>query len=131
MVKYLDNNSGFNQWNSLHQQKSKSFNFWWWLLVFLLSWWLIGLFFQPSKNQTETQSVVGVESSSAPISKIDSDKISLDTQGLRISNIELKDYHIDSKSDAPIALLSDKDNFIEVGFISSDTQTPNINTVWN
>ena len=130
MVKYLDTNSGFNQWNAMQKQKSKSFGFWWWLLVFLLSWWLIGLFVQPTKNQTETQQIVGVESSEAQISKIDSDKISLDVQGLRISDIELKDFLKNSKSDEPVALLSDKDNFIEIGLISSDVQTPNINTQW-
>ena len=130
MVKYLDTNSGFNQWNAMQKQKSKSFGFWWWLLVFLLSWWLIGLFVQPTKNQTETQQIVGVESSEAQKSKIDSDKISLDVQGLRISDIELKDFLKNSKSDEPVALLSDKDNFIEVGLISSDVQTPNINTQW-
>jgi len=63
--------------------------------------------------------------------KIDSDKISFDIQGLRISNISLKEHQKSVKSDDKVALLEDENNFIEVGFISSDTQTPNINTKWN
>ena len=90
MVKYLDNNSGFKQWNALHKTKSKSSGFWWWLLIFLLSWWILGLFVKPSTNtQNEHQQTVGIEASNVAISKIDSEKISLNTQGLRISNIEL------------------------------------------
>lgn len=133
MVKYLDNNSGFNQWNSMQTQKkqSKSLGFWGWLLLFLLAWWVMGLFIQPKNIENQSQQNVNIESSNLEPKNIDSDKISLDVRGLRISNISLKEHYKTSKSDETVALLNEDNNFIEIGLLSSDTQTPNINTVWD
>lgn len=132
MVTYLDNNSGFNQWkaNQATKKTSKSFGFWGWLLLFFLAWWLIGTFFQSKNVQTAVQQPINLEVSTLNSDKIDSEKISFDVTGLRISNIALKEHQKSSKSDDKVALLDGENNFIEIGFISSDTQTPNINTKW-
>lgn len=133
MVKYLDNNSGFNQWNATRAQQAKSgrsIGFWGWLILFLLSWWIIGTFFQSKKVQNEIQQPVNIEVSNLNSVKQDSDKISFDVTGLRISNVALKEHKQSAGSDDLVTLLNDENNFVEIGFVSSDTQTPNINTKW-
>ncbi len=134
MVKYLNNNSGFNSWSAMQNQKnkeSKSLGFFGWLILFLLAWWVMGLFFQPKSQQTTPQQPINIEISNVEPKKIDSDKISLDVRGLRISNIALKEYHKSSDNPDSVSLLDDENNFVEIGLISADAQTPNINTVWN
>jgi len=134
MVKYINNNSGFNSWNAMQNQQkkeSKSLGFFAWLVLFLLVWWLLSVFFQPQKEQTQSQQTITIETSELESHKIDSDKVSLDVRGLRISNIELKDYHKTSTSLDAVSLLDGENNFVEIGLISVDTQTPNINTKWN
>lgn len=133
MVQYLDNNNGFNQWNSMRasqQKKSKSFGFFGWLIMFLFAWWIMGVWFKPQDTVVATQDVINVEKSTAAVSTIDGDKISADVQGLRISKISLKDYKVAPKNPENVSLLKADDNFVEVGFVSTDTQTPNINTHW-
>ena len=134
MVKYMDNNSGFNSWAAMQNQKkkeSKSFGFFGWLILFLLAWWVMGLFFRPKNEQINTSQPVNIEASNAESKKIDSEKISLAVRGLRIANIELKEYHKSSDTLDSVALLDGENNFVEIGLISADTQTPNINTAWN
>lgn len=133
MVQYLDNNSGFNSWNAMRQTQKKSkssIGFWGWLALFLIAWWAIGALFQSKKAQIETPQPVVIETSVLESEKIDSDKISVAVQGLRISNIALKDHKQSAKSSEPVALLNSENNFIEIGFMSSDTVVPNINTKW-
>lgn len=126
MVQYLDNNNGFNQWNSMRgeSKKSKFSNFLWWVIMFLFAWWVMGFWFKPQNTVIETPNVVSVEKSSLDVHKIDAEKISVGVQGLRISNVSLKDYE-------SVSLLKNDDNFVEVGYVSSDAQMPNINTKWN
>ena len=133
MVQYLDKNSGFNQWNSMNANKTqqKKPGFFSWLLMFLLAWWVIGLLFPQKNVSVEAVQPIAIEKSSVNVNKIDSDKVSADVQGLRISRISLKDYSKSSKTQEFVSLLENEDNFIEIGFISNDTQTPNINTKWN
>ena len=133
MVKYLDNNSGFNQWNAMQSQKkqSKSFGFFGWLMIFFIAWWLVGLFVKPKNQLNENIQPVSIEQSTLQSRKIDSDKISLDVKGLRISNVSLKEHYKSAKDTEYVTLLDKENNFIELGFLSSDTQTPNINTKWN
>ena len=133
MVKYLDNNSGFNQWNAMNANKArqKKPGFLSWILMFLLAWWLVGLLFPQKNTATEPLQPIAIEQSSAAVRKIDSDKISIGVQGLRIANISLKDFHKSSKISEPVSLLDGENNFIEIGFLSGDTQVPNINTKWN
>lgn len=130
MVKYLDNNSGFNQWNANKTQQKKP-GFFSWLLMFLLAWWVVGLLFPQKNAGTETVQPVAIEKSTVAVNKIDSEKLLADVQGLRISNIALKDYQKSAYGTEYVSLLDGENNFIEVGFTSSDTQIPNINTKWN
>ena len=132
MVQYMDNNSGFNQWNSLHPQKKSSrfSGVFWWVLLFLLAWWIMGSWFKPQNTEIVNVAPIAVEQSSvAKQTKVGED-ITFDIQGLRVSNIELKKHKQDVKSDKNIALLNSVNNFIEIGFVSSDTNAPNINTNW-
>ena len=134
MAKYLDNNSGFNNWSAMQSQQkkqSKSIGFWGWLILFLLAWWIMGLFIQPKNQQAQPQQPIAIETSQLESKKLDSEKISMDVRGLRISNIELKDYHKSSDTLDAVSLLDGDNNFIEIGLLSADTQTPNINTAWN
>lgn len=132
MVQYLDNNSGFNQWNSANKTtSSKKKNLLNWVLMFLLAWWVAGSLFPKRKVTISESHLIPVEKSSASITQIDSDKLSADVQGLRIFNIALKDYNKTSKTAEHVTLLDDENTFIEIGFQSGNTQTPNVNTKWN
>jgi len=132
MVKYLDNNSGFNQWMSQQPQKKPSrwSGFFWWTLLFLLAWWIMGAWFKPQNTEISVSAPVAVEQSNAAKQSIDNDDISMDIQGLRISNISLNKHKKDSKTDEKVSLLNADNNFIEVGFVSTDVKTPNVNTNW-
>jgi len=131
MVQYIDNNSGFNSWNSMQQNSKKpKIGFWGWMVLFFLVWWILGIFFQPKNVQTQSQQPINIEATQLASKTIDSDKISLDVRGLRISNIALKEHKQSQKSSDAVTLLNGENNFIEIGFMSSDTTTPNINTVW-
>ena len=133
MVKYLDNNSGFAQWNSMHAEKkaSKFSGIFWWLLLFVFAWWIMGAWFKPQNTVVENnQPGVTIEQSNVAKQNVPGREISFDIQGLRISNISLNEHFKDSKSNEKIALLSGENNFVEMGFVSADIQTPNINTNW-
>ena len=114
MVTYLDNNSGFNSWNAMqkNQKKKSSIGFWGWMVLFLLSWWLIGTFFQSKEVQNNVQQPIAIEASILENQSIDSDKIAIDVRGLRISNIALKEYKQSPKSSDSVALLNGENNFI-------------------
>lgn len=133
MVKYLDNNSGFNQWMSSQQSQRKTSrfgSFFWWMILFLFAWWIMGAWFKPQNTEVVATQPVTIEQSNVTKQNINSDEISLDVQGLRISNIILDKHKKDSKSDEKISLLNAENNFIEMGYVSQDTQIPNVNTNW-
>ena len=133
MVQYLNNNNGFNQWASMQQntkKPSRFSGFLWWLFLFLFAWWVIGLWTRPENVQTNAANPVVIEESTVSSRNIANDDISLDVSGLRISNIVLKQHLNDAKSKESVVLLNNKNNFVEVGFVSQDVQTPNINTNW-
>ena len=133
MVTYLDNNSGFNGWNAMRQNQKKSksgMGFWAWMILFFIVWWIAGSWFQSKRVQTAVQQPIAIEASVLENKQIDSDKISMDVRGLRISNVALKEYKQSAKSEDAVALLGGENNFIEIGFLSSDTVVPNINTKW-
>ena len=133
MVQYMDNNSGFNQWNRINtnnKKPSKLSGFLGWMIMFLLAWWLIGLFFRPQVSQTDVSSPIAIEQTSVKKRNINSENVNLDVAGLRISNIELNKHKKDSASNERVLLLNNDNNFVEIGFISKDIQTPNINTNW-
>ena len=116
MVKYLDNNSGFNQWASMQTQKksSKFGGLFWWLLLFLFAWWIMGAWFKPQTTEIVTPAPVSVEQSNVATQRLDSDAISFDVQGLRISNVSLNKHRQNSKSDEKVSLLNAENNFIEI-----------------
>ena len=135
MVQYLDNNSGFAQWANMQNQRKqkpeKKFSFFKWLLIFLLAWWVMGVWIKPQTTEVVNTAPITVEQSNATKQNIFKDEIDFTTQGLRLSNIALKKHKKDGHSDENVALLNDENNFIEIGFVSTDTVVPNINTEWN
>ena len=132
MVQYLDNNSGFAQWASMQNQKKpeKKFSFFKWALIFLLAWWVMGLWMKPQNTEIANTAPVTVEQSSATKQTVAKDEIDYEIQGLRISNIALKNHKKDATSNENVSLLNAENNFIEIGFVSTDTVVPNINTAW-
>ena len=123
MVKYLDNNSGFNQWNSMQSQQKKPSRlsgFLWWGLLFLFAWWIMGIWVKPQNVEIENVQPVAIEQSNVAKHNITDTDISFDVQGLRVSNVSLNKHKKDSKSEESVSLLSAENNFIELGFISSD-----------
>lgn len=132
MVKYLNKDSGFKDWAEKKGGEKKASNFFLWLIIFLLFWWLLAGFFAPKdkiKNDVNSESVQQ-DVSVAPVSVLNNEKIALNVQGLRLSDIELKNYKQDLKQDTKVSLLSGDKEFIEVGVLASGTAAPNYNTVW-
>lgn len=144
MVKFLDKNSGFSQWNANQAasqknapKKSPFGGFLWWIVLFVASFWLINSFLSPKKNQVAetTDTVVAVDVSGVPTSEIKSDKISATVQGLRVSDIKLHEFAKngaagDDENAEPVSLLGAPDNFAEVGLLSTGTTAPGATTVW-
>lgn len=142
MVKYLDNNSGFNQWAKNKQasntttakKSSKLSSFLWWMVIFMLAWWLFSIWFGPNKKtETVTPETAVVEDiSNVPVSAINSEKVNASIQGLRVSKIELKNYIADKKSDddKPVTLFGNDNECTEIGLLASGTTAPTAGTVW-
>ena len=86
MVKYLDNNSGFNQWASMQpQQKPSRFGrFFWWCMLFLFAWWIMGAWFKPQNTEIVTNEPVAIEQSNVAKQNLTNDEINMYVQGLRI-----------------------------------------------
>ncbi len=137
MVKYMDNNSGFQQWNAARdaaKKKSPWMGMLWWIILFLTAWWVMSWFMgpRPQKVETETVDVEVVDLSSVPVREISSDNLTADVQGLRISNVELLKYASDASKDesAPVTLLGTQGAFAEVGLLSTGTTAPTATTAW-
>ncbi len=138
MVEYLDNgkNSGFNQWiagqNKSGAKASKFSGFLWWTVVFVLAWWLFSMWVAPKKHEekklVEDNNVENI--SNVPVTKIADDKISANVQGLRIYDIELKNYKQNKKDNANVTLLSGDKQFAEIGLSAGSTTAPSSSTVW-
>lgn len=131
MVQYMDNQSGFNQWNQMNTKKPSRFSgFLWWVLLFLFAWWIMGVWFKPQNAEIKEVAPITIEQSNTKTRNIASEDVSFDVQGLRISNVSLNKHKKDSKSDEHISLLNAENNFVEIGYVSSDVVVPNINTHW-
>ncbi len=138
MVKYLDNNSGFRQWNASkdnNNKKSMLGGFFWWFLLFLASWWLIGLWMTPKTTEMAVveEKTVTEDLSSVPVSEIKSDDVAANVQGLRIYDVKLLKFAkngSDADATVPVSLLSGDGAFAEVGFLAPGTTTPVATTVW-
>ena len=131
MVQYMDNQSGFNQWNQMNTKKPSRFSgFLWWVLLFLFAWWIMGVWFKPQNAEIKEVAPITIEQSNTKTRNIASEDVSFDVQGLRISNVSLNKHKKDSKSDEHVSLLNAENNFVEIGYVSSDVVVPNINTHW-
>ena len=131
MVQYMDNQSGFNQWNQMNAKKPSRFSgFLWWLFLFFFAWWIMGVWFKPQNTEIKEVAPITVEQSNATKRNRANEDVSFDVQGLRISNVALNKHKKDSKTDEHVVLLNDANNFVEVGYVSSDISVPNINTQW-
>ena len=131
MVQYMDNQSGFSQWNQMNTKRtSKISSFWWWMFLLVFAWWIMGIWFKPQNTEIKEVAPITVEQSNIEKQSIKNEDISFDVQGLRISNVSLNKHKKDSKSDEHVALLNSANNFVEIGYVSSDISVPNINTNW-
>lgn len=131
MVQYMDNQSGFSQWNQMNTKKPSRFSgFLWWVLLFLFAWWIMGVWFKPQNAEIKEVAPITIEQSNTKTRNIASEDVSFDVQGLRISNVSLNKHKKDSKSDEHVSLLNAENNFVEIGYVSSDVVVPNINTHW-
>lgn len=136
MVKYLDKNSGFNMWNASRnaaatEKKSPFSGLLWWVLIFVASWWLIGTWMTPKTQPVATEEATVVEDLSAvPETHFTSDKIDAVVRGLRINNVQLRDFKASADGDAPVALLPDDGDFVEFGLVAAGTAAPTATTVW-
>ena len=77
MVQYL-NNSGFNQWNQMKAEKkpSRFSGFLGWLALFLLAWWIMGIWFKPKTVEQTNITPVTVEQSNVAAFDIENEDIS-------------------------------------------------------
>ena len=131
MVQYMNNNSGFNQWNANQKATTRKSGFFWWLLVFLTAWWLVGTINAPKQDVgSANEDTVVVDLSAVPQNTISSDDITATVQGLRISDIQLSKFDVSSDASDKVSLLSGSGNYVEVGILASGTNAPVANTVW-
>ena len=136
MVKYLDNNnSGFAAWNANRNAstaKSARGGFLWWFIIFMAVWWALGVMF--GKNQTvapvNDSVITEVDISKVPVYEVVSDKITANVQGLRISNIDLRDFPANAKTTNTVKLLSGQNAFAEIGLGGIGTTAPTPDTIW-
>ena len=139
MVKYLDNNSGFNTWNANRataaKRGSRIGGFVWWLILFFGSWWLINMWTAPKTTPVASDAdiaIVATDNTDLPAHEISSDKITANVRGLRISDIALTEYARDARhgGDARVTLLPGDNDFIQVGLNATGTTAPDDKTVW-
>lgn len=137
MVKFLENNnSGFNQWiaakNASAGGGKRRGGFFWWIVIILLAWWLFSTWLSPKTENTVADSGAGTpeDLSKVPEFEMVGEKISFDVKGLRVSQIDLKDYRENKYEEKPISLLTGENNFIESGLIANGTTAPNSGTAW-
>ena len=132
MVQYMDRNSGFAQWNANKNataKKSSAGGFVWWFLIFVAVWWLLGSWMTPKTTNVATEVAPTVDLSGVPTATIESDDISIAVQGLRISDIALKDFNVSASDATPVTLLGG-DAYAEFGLVANGTTAPTATTVW-
>ncbi len=139
MVKYMDNqnSTGFAAWMANNQRaqpkKSKWGGFFWWVILFVASWWLIGTWMTPRTQDTAPVATAPVvDLSNVPTSEITSDNITARVQGIRINDIQLRDFaaNTDDETGPRVSLLSGDGDFAEFGLIAGGTTAPTATTVW-
>lgn len=133
MVQYMDKNSGFAQWNAnktADAKKSPMGGFMRWFFIFIGVWWLLGLWLTPKAPTVVSEPGPTLDLSSVPTSTIENDDITATVQGLRISNIALRDFAVSATDSAPVTLLGAGDAYAEFGFVANGTTAPTATTVW-
>lgn len=133
MVRFLDNNSGFAQWNANKQAaktKGGLGRVLWWVLIFLISWWLVSIWSGPRQQGTVHDSPAPVEDvSMVPVHSIADDQIRADVQGLGIYNIQLSQFHATDAA-TPVTLLGGTGDRAEIGLMATGTTAPTATTIW-
>ena len=132
MVQYMDKNSGFAQWNAnknANVKKSPFSGFVWWFCIFVAIWWLLGSWMAPKQTDVQADTAPAVDLSGVPVHNISNDVLDLSVQGLRISNIKLKDFSVSSTDTTPVTLLPDG-SYAEFGLIVNGATGPTATTVW-
>ena len=137
MVKYINNNSGFQQWNAARDAKNKKSRLGgilWWFILFLAAWWLMSWWIAPQNTQTTTTEPTQklVDISAVPTSEISAENLTATVQGLRISDVKLLKYAADASDDesGPVVLLGSDNAYALVGMIANGTDVPTQTTVW-
>ncbi len=135
MVQYLNNNSGFAAWNANRNQNTKKTTlggFLWWFIIFMAVWWAIGIMFGKNANvtQMDASAIVETDVSAVPVGEISSTTITANVQGLRISNIDLRDFPANANSADTVKLLSGENAYAEIGVSGVGTTAPAADTVW-
>ena len=139
MVKFLDNNnSGFAAWNANRsasaKPKSKIGGFFWWLILFMGSWWLISMWTAPKNAPVPTDADIAIvtnDVANVPSHEVSSDKIVANVRGLQISDVSLLDYAAKSDDETErVKLLGAENDFMEIGLNATGTTAPDANTVW-
>ncbi len=134
MVKFLDKNSGFAQWNAnknAASRRSRLGGILWWVIIFMASWWLISIWSGP-KNVVSGDvhsAPVTEDLSHVPVTHIGNEVITADVQGLRINHIALRDFK-QSGGDEPVTLLNNDRDMAEVGLLATGSTAPTASTVW-
>ncbi|GHT57890.1 membrane protein insertase YidC [Bacteroidia bacterium] len=136
MVRYLDNgkNSGFAAWAANKDQNNKGgqsllSRILLWTGIALLAWWLAGTLVSPKKLEIKPMAMPTAEAIAAdvPAQLIENDNIAATIRGLRISNIELKNFKDGAHN---VTLLDGDKEFMEIGFGTQNTEVPNATTIW-
>ena len=133
MVQYMDKNSGVAQWNAnknANVKKSPFSGFMWWFLIFVAVWWLLGAWMTPQNVATDTEKLPSVDLSGVPVVEVSGDKIDANIQGLRISDIKLKDFSVSASDSERVTLLGGDAAYSEFGMIANGTTAPTATTVW-
>lgn len=136
MVKYLDKNSGFQQWsanNAAASKKSWFTSFLWWFVIFMACWWLLGKWLAPKAEVSDTPAtdIIVEDISAVATQDASSDALSATVQGLRVYDVKLSEFAASPDDDARVTLLPNEDGaFIEVGLLPSGTSAPTAATVW-
>ena len=133
MVQYMDKNSGFAQWNANKNataKKSSMGSFTRWFLIFIAVWWLLGLWLSPKTQTPVTEDTPVADLSGVPTATIENSDITATVQGLRISNVALKDFAVSASDSAPVTLLGADNAYAEFGLIANGTTAPTATTVW-
>ncbi len=107
--------------------------FWWFLLFFSLTWLIYGTFFQTKPVAEEVQKNVEMSMDLSNVARVnlESSVDAITVQGLRVSDVALKHYFENQGENEPIKLLAGEKDFVEVGFLSSNTNVPEVTTKWN